>query len=68
MNERERSQTILDVMFKAMSRVHARDRVPEDRDECMAWVRRQLSLCGVETRPMGMSWAVLVDDKPEWTT
>jgi hypothetical protein len=62
MNERERSQKILDVMFEVISRVHARDRIPEDRDECMEWVRRQLNLCGIPVRPMGMSHAVLQPD------
>lgn len=65
MNERERSQTILNVMFEAMSRVHARDRVPEDRDDCLSWVRSQLIACGVEVYPMGSSHAVLAPSRDE---
>ena len=67
-NEKERSQRILDVMFEAVSRIHGRDHVPIDREECMEWVRRQLNLCGVSVRPMGKSHAVLVDDKSDWIT
>ena len=65
MNERERSQKILDVMFEAMSRVHARDRIPEDRDECMSWVRSQLIKCGIDCYPLGSSFAVLAQDTYE---
>jgi hypothetical protein len=67
-NEKERSQKILDVMFECLSRVHFRDRIPEDRDECMEWVRCQLNACGVPVKPMGMSHAVLIDDKSDWIT
>lgn len=68
MNEKERSQKILDIMFQCISRVHGRAFVPEDRDECMEWVRHQLNLCGIPVKPMGMSHAVLVDDKSDWIT
>jgi hypothetical protein len=59
MNERERSQKILDIMFEVLSRVHAGDRVPKDRDECMSWARSQLIKCGVDVFPRGMSHASL---------
>ena len=66
MNERERSQKILDVMFEAMSRVHARDRVPEGREECMSWVRSQLIKCGIEVYPLGICHVVLAQDPFEF--
>ena len=68
MNERERSQKILDVMFEALSRVHARDCVPEDRDACMSWARSQLIQCGIDVYPLGLSHAVLAHDRSEWVT
>ena len=67
MTERERSQKILDVMFEVLSRVQANDRVPRDRDECMSWARSQLIKCGIDVHPMGMSFAVLVDDPSDFT-
>lgn len=68
MNERERSQKILDVMFEALSRVHARDRVPTDRDACMSWVRSQLIQCGIDVYPLGSAHAVLRRDESDFIT
>lgn len=68
MNERERSQMILDVMFEALSRVHARDRVPTERGACMSWARSQLIACGVDVYPLGSSHAVLRRDESEFIT
>jgi hypothetical protein len=58
--ERSQAQTILDVMFECLSRCHE-GTVPKDREECMKWARRQLTMCGVDVRPMGMSHAVLLE-------
>ncbi len=67
MNERERSQKILDVMFSCLSRLHARDRVPVDREEFMSWARAQLIACGVDVHPQGMSHAVLSSKPDDWS-
>lgn len=66
MDDLKLSQKILDVMFECISRIHARDHVPEDRDECMDWVRDQLCKClDVEVVPMGISHGVLRVRKDE---
>ncbi len=58
--ERSQTQVAIDVMFEVLSRVHARDRVPEDRDELMEWARRQLCSSGIDVVPRGTSHAVLL--------
>ncbi len=68
MTERERSQIILNVMFEALSRVHANDRVPTNREECMSWARSQLIRCGVDVYPLGSSHAVLASNQSDWVT
>ncbi len=54
-----KAQECLDVMFEILSRCHARDRVPEDRDELMDFARDQLRQCGIDVVPMGSSHAVI---------
>lgn len=53
------SQVVLDVMFEILSRCHARQDVPEDREELMEFARDQLRKCGINVVPMGMSHAVI---------
>ena len=55
------AQKCLDVMFEILSRVQARDRVPQNRDEVMDWARDQLCQSGVNVVPMGLSHAVIVE-------
>ncbi len=59
MRERSQAQIVLDVMFEVLSRCHARDQVPADREELMEWARDQLRKCGVDVVPMGLSHAVI---------
>lgn len=56
------AQKCLDVMFAVLSRVHARDRVPEDREAVMEWAREQLRNNGIDVIPMGISHAVIRGD------
>lgn len=49
-------------MFEVLSRVHAGDRVPVDREECMEWAKRQLELCGVRVISRGLCFAYLKPD------
>lgn len=61
MSERKisREQLLIDIMFSVAMRIHARDRVPESREELAEWIRYNLKECGFPTHPQGMSWAVL---------
>lgn len=55
MLDKPEAQTICDVLFECISRVHAKDCVPEDREEMLDWVRQQLRACDVDGLPRGSS-------------
>lgn len=62
---RSEEQKILDIMMDCiMTTRHSSWFEGKTNEEVAEWVRLQLSQCGIETVPMGMSWAVIVD-KPK---
>jgi hypothetical protein len=59
---RTQAQAALDVMFEVLSRCHARDRVPDDREELMEFARKQLRAAGINVVPMGLMHAVIKEN------
>jgi hypothetical protein len=58
MTEKSKAQKVCDVLMECIHHIHRGD-VPKDREEMYEWVRKQLHLCKIEGRPMGLSHFVL---------
>jgi hypothetical protein len=56
-----REQEILDIMMACVMMIHDPRNYFEGQsnEEVATWVRKQLDGCGIKTRTMGSSWAVL---------
>ena len=52
-------QRLVDVCFEVAMRFQINDIKFKTREECAAWVTRQLDAAGFKTKPRGMSWGVL---------
>lgn len=58
-----REQKLVDILFECVAMTTDQDHDYKFRcmslEERMAWVAKQLELCGFKTRPVGASWGVL---------
>ena len=58
---RSREQKLIDIMFEIVVRFGS-NALGSSREAKAAWLSSKLKDSGFETKPMGMSWGVLVDD------
>lgn len=63
---RSNEQKLVDMMFQVAQLSAINWQSPnyygEHQEKHMEWVAKQLRLVGFETKPVGASWGVLIDD------